>query len=297
MGRHRAWTDEQLREAVTEANSVSGVVRILRAAGGAGYEAVKRRIMVLDLDTSHFVAPFAPPGGSVDPRRWTDEDLTVAVAQSTSLNQVFAALGLSPGGSQWLALRERIGLLGLDTSHWSERLRVSRASRDITEEELAAALEDSRSFAEVCRRLGVRGGGGQGRLVRRIRHLGLDTSHLQGQGWAKGRVNPGKRPRRPLEEILVEGRAVGQTSALRRRLIEEGVKEARCESCGLDTWLDGPIPLELDHINGDRRDNRLENLRLLCPNCHALTETYRGRNIGRYDPEPGQRAPLNGWPR
>lgn len=289
MGRQRAWTDEQLREAVGEANSMSGVIRILRAAGGAGYEAVKRRIMVLDLDTAHFVAPFAPPGGSVDPRRWTDEQLTVAVAESTSLNGVFAVLGLSIGGSQWLALRERIVLLGLDTSHWSERLRAPRPPGEIAEDELAAALAESRSLAEVCRRLDVRGGGGQGRLVRRIRRLGLDTSHLLGQGWAQGRVNPGKRPRRPLEEILVEGGAVGQTSTLRRRLIEEGVKEARCESCGRDTWLDGPIPLELDHINGDRRDNRLENLRLLCPNCHALTETYRGRNIGRYDPEPGQR--------
>lgn len=289
MGRRRAWSDEDLRRAVAASNSVSGVVRALRAAGGAGYDAVKRRIMVLDLDTSHFVAPFGPPGEAADPRRWTDDELATAVAVSTSLNQVFAALGLSVGGSQWLALRERIVLLGLDTSHWTERLRTPRPSREIPQDELTQAVSESRSLAEVCRRLDIRGGGGQGRLVRRIRSEGLDTSHLEGQGWAKGRVNPGRRPRKPLEELLVAGRAVGRTSALRRRLVEEGVKEARCESCGRDSWLDGPIPLELDHINGDRRDNRLENLRLLCPNCHALTETYRGRNIGRYDPEPGQR--------
>lgn len=69
---------------------------------------------------------------------------------------------------------------------------------------------------------------------------------------------------------------------LKRRLLEEGVKTARCEGCGGDEWRGAPIPLELDHINGDRRDHRLENLRLLCPNCHAQTPTYRGRNIGRY---------------
>lgn len=289
VGRTRAWSDDDLRRAVATSRSVSQVVRTLRAAGGAGYDAVKRRMMVLDLDTSHFVTRFGPPGDAVDPRRWTDDELAAAVASSTSLNQVFSTLGLSVGGSQWLALRDRIAFLGLDTSHWSARLRTPRPTREITRDELADALSESRSLAEVCRRLDIRGGGGQGRLVRRIRGEGFDIRHLEGQGWAKGRVNPGKRQRKPLEEVLVAGRAVAQTSALRRRLVEEGVKEARCESCGRDSWLDGPIPLELDHINGDRRDNRLENLRLLCPNCHALTETYRGRNIGRYDPDPGQR--------
>ena len=69
---------------------------------------------------------------------------------------------------------------------------------------------------------------------------------------------------------------------LRQRLIKEGLKLHQCESCLCETWMGQPIPLELDHINGDRWDSRLENLRLLCPNCHAQTDTYRGRNIGNY---------------
>jgi hypothetical protein len=84
---------------------------------------------------------------------------------------------------------------------------------------------------------------------------------------------------RPLEEFLVEGRLV-KTSNLKVRLLNEGIKSPECEACGLRHWNARPIPLELDHINGKRDDNRLANLRLLCPNCHAQTDTYRGRNIG-----------------
>jgi 5-methylcytosine-specific restriction endonuclease McrA len=68
---------------------------------------------------------------------------------------------------------------------------------------------------------------------------------------------------------------------VRLRLISAGVKERRCERCGLDTWLDEPIPLQLHHVNGVGSDNRLENLEILCPNCHALTDTWSGRNRRR----------------
>jgi 5-methylcytosine-specific restriction endonuclease McrA len=64
-------------------------------------------------------------------------------------------------------------------------------------------------------------------------------------------------------------------------LVREGVLERRCAECGRERWRDGLIPLELDHVDGDRTNNLLENLRLLCPTCHALTDTYCGRNIGR----------------
>ena len=86
-------------------------------------------------------------------------------------------------------------------------------------------------------------------------------------------------PSRPLEELLVEGRLV-QTNRLKKRLITDGLKEHRCESCLRDSWNGGRIPLEFDHVNGRRDDNRLANLRILCANCHAQTPTYRGRNIG-----------------
>ena len=85
----------------------------------------------------------------------------------------------------------------------------------------------------------------------------------------------------PLEELLVEN-TNWQSNKLRRRLLESNVKEHKCEVCSLSTWNGRPIPLELDHISGDKTDNRLKNRRMLCPNCHAQTEHYRGRNMKKY---------------
>lgn len=85
----------------------------------------------------------------------------------------------------------------------------------------------------------------------------------------------------PLEEILVEN-STYQSNKLRKRLLKAGIKLPCCEMCNRTEWMGSPIPLELDHINGNKHDNRLFNLRVICPNCHATTETYRGKNIGSY---------------
>ena len=95
--------------------------------------------------------------------------------------------------------------------------------------------------------------------------------------WNKGKhtiCNPAKS----LKEILKED-STYQSYKLAKRLITEGIKELKCEYCNLSKWQNKPIPLELHHINGIHSDNRLENLQLLCPNCHALTDSYRGKNI------------------
>jgi hypothetical protein len=140
-------------------------------------------------------------------------------------------------------------------------------------------VRTSRSLAQALAKLGFKPqGGAQRTLKKRIEQMGLDTSHLLGEAWRRGSSVP-VVPAKPLRELLVDGRFM-QTNHLKRRLIEEGVKEAKCSACGRGSWNGRPIPLELDHINGRRDDNRLGNLRILCPNCHAQTDTYRGRNIG-----------------
>ncbi len=92
----------------------------------------------------------------------------------------------------------------------------------------------------------------------------------------RGRVTP--RPAfRPLAEAFAANTRRNR-GHLKTRLLRAGLKEGRCERCGISDWFDRPLSLALHHINGDRLDNRLENLELLCPNCHSQTDTYSGRN-------------------
>ena len=92
----------------------------------------------------------------------------------------------------------------------------------------------------------------------------------------------GDRQAIPLSYIFEGHHPKAQTSGLRRRILREGILQNKCSICGIEEWMGRPIVCELDHVNGNRHDHRLENLRLLCPNCHSQTDTYCGRNKGRY---------------
>jgi hypothetical protein len=154
--------------------------------------------------------------------------------------------------------------------------RKERRSRSLSR--LGAVVQTSESFAQVLRALGFAAEGGNYAFIKdKIIKAGLDVSHFKGQCWRRGETRPVVAPT-PLGELLVENRLVSSTS-LRKRLIKAGLLPAACSKCKRTKWLGQPISLELDHVNGDKRDNRLINLRILCPNCHAQTPTYRGRNI------------------
>ena len=208
-------------------------------------------------------------------RKFSDLQLACAVATSTSIREVCHLLGIVGAGANYRAVRRRIQELDLDTSHFKQR-RVPDLIPDVSEATLRSAVAASKSYAATIRHLGLPWSKRlQVKLKEQIAEFGLDISHFTGQGWSKGQSFP-PRPRIPIEEILKKDRPF-TTSSLRKRLLLEGIKEHRCESCDRTQWHARPIPLELDHINGDSDDNRLENLRLLCPNCHALTDNYRGR--------------------
>lgn len=149
-----------------------------------------------------------------------------------------------------------------------------------TKEEYVEIAKKSFSIAQMCRELGIKPIGGNYRILHnKIKEYDIDISHFNGKGWNKGERYKQIKFATPLNEILVEN-STYQSFKLKNRLLKEGIKEYKCENpeCGLTEWLGKPIPLELHHINGDNTDNRLENLILLCPNCHALTDTYRAKN-------------------
>jgi 5-methylcytosine-specific restriction endonuclease McrA len=149
------------------------------------------------------------------------------------------------------------------------------------ENQLENAVKKATSYRQVLHLLGLReAGGNYSQLKKYIKEYNFNITHFKGKAWNKGLKGIGK-PRIPLELILIKNSNY-QSFKLKKRLFGTGLKKEYCEECGWNTRnSDGYLPLELDHINGDHLDNRLENLRVLCPNCHSLKSNHRGRNIGR----------------
>lgn len=136
-----------------------------------------------------------------------------------------------------------------------------------TKEILEPIIAKSDSWAAVCRELGVKPfTGAQSHISRVAKKMKIDTSHFTGQAHQRGKK---ARNAKPTEFYLTKDSSI-HSGKLRVRLIKDGYKEAVCEQCGLSEWLNFPIPLELHHLNGDHWDNRLNNLQILCPNCHSL---------------------------
>jgi len=150
-----------------------------------------------------------------------------------------------------------------------------------TIEELREAVRTSGSIRQVLKKLNVKAAGGNYATFKKaVEHFDIDTSHFHGKGWNRGdhsSLLKKARNVRTLDELLDKD-IYYSSDKLKKRLIKEGLKEHKCEQCGITEWNGQPAPIELDHINGVRTDNRLENLRVLCPNCHAQTKTYRGKN-------------------
>ena len=145
-----------------------------------------------------------------------------------------------------------------------------------TKELLEENVKNCYSFAELARRLGLLPEGSNPKTLRRkLDEFNVDYSHFTGKGWNRNlKFKP--RKKKELSEILVKD-CNYQPYKLLKRLIEEGVKESKCEKCGNTVWNGEPIPLQLHHIDGNRTNNTLDNLQVLCPNCHAQTENFFGK--------------------
>lgn len=144
-----------------------------------------------------------------------------------------------------------------------------------TDDEFVNIVKQSDSFAECCRLLGLsdKGSNGPNKIKQRCEELNITTEHFTRSARHQNKA------KYSLEEILIENSSYTSMNRLKIRLFKEGLLEEKCAICGnLGEWNDKPLSLVIDHINGNHSDNRIENLRILCPNCHSQTETFAGKN-------------------
>lgn len=157
-------------------------------------------------------------------------------------------------------------------------------TRKYTKELLGSVVAQSESVAGVLRLLGLaQAGGMHSHISNTIKSFGIDTSHFLGQGHQKGRPcnNGNKKTAAEILVVLPEGSRRAKPHLLRRALIECGLDYMCAGACGTsDIWNDNPITLEIDHINDNWLDNRLENLQFLCPNCHSQKPSSHRKKQG-----------------
>lgn len=157
-----------------------------------------------------------------------------------------------------------------------------RKLENYTRDELQKIVNDSTSYSEIAIKIGYkRGGGGYNTEIKKYLYDNdFDVSTIVGRSFKK--YNNTGIPKKWLSEFLCEN-STGNSSYIKRKLLEWGVKEYKCENpkCGISEWHGEDIVLELHHINGNHYDNRLENLVLLCPNCHSQTTNFCAKHLNK----------------
>jgi hypothetical protein len=211
--------------------------------------------------------------------RYTREEAAGAILRSASWADALRRLGVIPRGKNFATIRKWAGIWGIDTSH----LRPARPHGGVprfTEAQLREAIADSLNWTDVMRRLNRCPSGDSRKTAIKYAELcDISTDHFDPNaarrraGWARAI---------PLESILVENSTYASRGNLKKRLYAAGLKQRRCELCGQgELWRGSRMSLILDHVNGKRNDNRIENLRIVCPNCAATLDTHCGRSLPR----------------
>lgn len=191
----------------------------------------------------------------------------------------YTALNLQSQGLCCSEVAKKLNLPYRTVYDWlkgrNKPLRLKNRSK-ISDEQFIEIVKNSFSIRECLRKMNVRAVGGNYRVFKiRLERLKLSTSHFSGQAHLRGKTHNWAKEV-SLQEAFVENGNLN-TGNLKRKIIKYSLKEYKCsgENCQIkDEWLGKTISLHLDHINGNNRDNRLDNLRFLCPNCHSQTNTY-----------------------
>ncbi|MFF5491010.1 HNH endonuclease [Streptomyces virginiae] len=263
----RKYPDEAIAAAAATSTTLREVAVKLGAPPATGtLSHIVRRMAVAGIDISHFRG--MQRSGMELP--FTAEELAGAAASADSVRGTARALGVPDDSRSRAALGRMLKSHGIDTAHF----RNARIL--VPEDALRAAVPAALSYADLMRALGLHVNDVNHRRVRRlVTRLGLDVSHFKRRTWATTQaIRPRKDPADTVLTKLPEGAARVHRPRLHRALQEIGVPYA-CEECGnTGEWRGRSITLQIDHVNGDWRDNHRENLRYLCPNCHSLTDTW-----------------------
>lgn len=177
---------------------------------------------------------------------------------------------LLAAGNSYSQISRRLGIGKSTIAYHARRLGIPANddfSRRYDWTEVQRAYDQGLSVKECCEKFGF-------------------VKATWSQAVRRGAVMP--RPRAmPIEILLVDDRKQTNRSHLKQRLLDSGLKENRCEECGLTQWRGKPLNMSLHHVNGHGKDNRLENIQFLCPNCHSQTDNWGGRGVKRNGNKPG----------
>lgn len=264
------YSDAAIAEAVAASTTLREVVNRLGGRPASGtLSHIRRRIRAAGLDVSHF--PGLNREATVLPA--TRDELIEAAGCCTSIRAAARRLGVPEDSRARKALRRAFDDERVDVAHF-RHLR-----KEVPDALVRSALQQSSSYAEAARSPGLPDDdSSRRRLQRQAARLGVETGHFT----RRSRPQRDASPRRPVAghvlRVLPTGSARTNRERLHRALAEVGVPYV-CAACGnAGGWRGAPMTLQIDHVNGDWLDNRRENLRYLCPNCHAITDTWCGRN-------------------
>ena len=148
-------------------------------------------------------------------------------------------------------------------------------NRKYNKENLQEVANKCFSFRQMIIEFGLKEtGGNYTNIQSRCKEFNVNTSHFFGQGW-NNKLHPSySKNGKPLNDFFAKGDKKLSSSRVKSRLINNDLRDYRCEKCGISDWMGGRIVIELHHVNGDPTDNRLDNIQLLCPNCHSQTHNY-----------------------